>query len=218
MLKLKSKMQNSFPYRLYLVISEDSCNGRNFIDIAEQAIEGGVDIIQLREKDASTAQFLDKAIRLQDRISKYNVPLIINDNLEVAMQASAFGIHVGNSDISPQQIRLQWKECQSLGYSIEDIEQLQSEAAKVSDCLGISPVFKTSTKTDTVTEWGLQGISSIRIQTDKPLVAIGNMNAQNVYDVIRAGADCIAVVSAICGAENVAKAAREIRNQIEKAL
>ncbi|MDR1172849.1 MAG: thiamine phosphate synthase [Bacteroidales bacterium] len=210
-------MQHKFPFRLYLVISEDSCPKCNFMDVAEQAISGGVDIVQLREKTAVTAQFLDKALRLQDRLSRYRVPLIINDNLEVAMQSSAFGIHVGNSDISPTHVRSAWKDCRSLGYSIEYLEQLENEDTQASDCLGISPVFQTPTKNDTVTEWGIQGIEEIRSRTDKPLIAIGNMNVQNAREAIKAGADCIAVVSAICGADNPAKAAYEIRNQIEKA-
>ena len=211
-------MQNNFPYRLYLVISEDSCPEKNFIDVAEQAIEGGVDIIQLREKNIDSAQFLEKALRLQDMLSKHQIPLIINDNLDVAMQCSAFGIHVGNSDISPVQIRSIWKDCHSLGYSIEYLEQLESDNSKVSDCLGISPVFQTATKKNTVTEWGIKGIEKLRKLTDKPLIAIGNMNEENAFDVIKAGADCIAVVSAICRADNPAKAAANIRNQIEKAL
>lgn len=211
-------MQSKFPYRLYLVLSEDACRGRDFVDVAEQAIAGGVDVIQLREKDADTAQFLDKALRLQDRISRYGIPLIINDNLEVAMQSSAFGIHVGCNDISPVRIRSAWRDCASLGYSIERIEQLETEDAEASDCLGISPVFQTETKKDTVTEWGLQGIETIRRLTEKPLIAIGNMNVDNVYEVVRAGADCIAVVSAICGAADPSRAAYEIRNKIEKAI
>ena len=211
-------MQNNFPYRLYLVISEDSCPEKNYIDVAEQAIEGGVDIIQLREKNIDSAQFLEKALRLQDMLNKHQIPLIINDNLDVAMQCSAFGIHVGNSDISPMQIRSIWKDCHSLGYSIEYLEQLESDNSKVSDCLGISPVFQTATKKNTVTEWGIKGIEKLRKLTDKPLIAIGNMNEENAFDVIKAGADCIAAVSAICHADNPAKAAAKIRNQIEKAL
>ena len=211
-------MQNNFPYRLYLVISEDSCPGKSFIDIAEQAIEGGVDIIQLREKNINYTQYLAKAMLLQDMLSKYQVPLIINDNLDVAMQSFAFGIHVGNSDISPQQVRSKWKNCRSLGYSIEYIEQLENDNTKASDCLGISPVFQTATKKNTITEWGIQGIEQIRKLTDKPLIAIGNMNEENAYEVIKAGADCIAVVSAICNADDPAKAAYKIRNQIEIAL
>ncbi|MDF7809136.1 thiamine phosphate synthase [Pontiellaceae bacterium B12219] len=211
-------MSNPFPYRLYLVISEADCAGRDFVRVAEQAVLGGVDVVQLREKHATPDEFLRKAERLQAMLKPHNVPLIINDNLEVAMQSNAFGIHVGRSDCSPAHIRSVWKACRSLGYSIEHLDQLETQEAALSDCLGISPVFKTSTKTDTVTEWGLDGIRTIRLRTDKPLVAIGRINAENAGDVIRAGADCLAVVSAICRAPDPQQAAREIRNKIDQAL
>lgn len=211
-------MCNPFPYRLYLVISEADCAGRDFVRVAEQAVLGGVDLVQLREKHATTEVFLRKAERLQAMLKIYTVPLIINDNLDVALQSDAFGIHVGRSDCSPAHIRSVWKECRSLGYSIEHLDQLQTRDAQLSDCLGISPVFKTSTKTDTVTEWGLDGIRTIRQRTDKPLVAIGHINAANAGDVIRAGADCLTVVSAICQAPDPQQAAREIRDQIDQTL
>jgi thiamine-phosphate pyrophosphorylase len=103
-----------------------------------------------------------------------------------------------------------------IGYSIEHLSQLDNEQTAVSDYLGISPVFKTDTKTDTVTEWGLEGISKIRQLTEKPLVAIGNIHLGNAKAVINAGADCLAVVSAICGAEDPQKAAYELKNEILK--
>lgn len=211
-------MKNPFPYRLYLVISEGSCTDPDFIRVAEQAVRGGVDLVQLREKAETAAGFLEKALRLQEMLSRYEVPLIINDHLEVAQQASAYGIHVGNNDLSPTHIRAAWPACGCLGYSIEYPEQLQNAATAASDYLGISPVFSTPTKKDTVTEWGLAGIRKIRSLTGKPLVAIGNMQANNAFEVIKAGADCIAVVAAICQAKDPAKAAYLIRNQIEKAL
>jgi thiamine-phosphate pyrophosphorylase len=211
-------MKEKFPFRLYLVISEESCRGRDFLQVVEQAILGGVDIVQLREKKASDVEFTEKALRLQDVLIKSSIPLIINDNLRVARKVGAYGIHVGNNDLTPSFIRSVWKNCQSIGYSIEYLEQLQNKEAELSDCLAVSPVFKTLTKKDTVTEWGLEGVSQIRKLTDKPLIAIGNMNTDNVYDVVKAGADCIAVASAICLAKNPMKAASEIRNQIEKAL
>jgi thiamine-phosphate pyrophosphorylase len=211
-------MKTAFPYQLYLVLSEQSCTQHHYLYVAEQAILGGVDIVQLREKNATTAQFIEKALRLQDVLSKHNVPLIINDHLEVAQQVHAHGIHVGNKDVSPSLIHSVWKECRSIGYSIEYLEQLQNDAAKRADCLGVSPVFNSVTKTDTVQQWGLDGIRKIRALTDKPLIAIGNMNVSNTCEVIKAGADCIAVVSAICGAQDPMKAALEIKNQIEKAI
>lgn len=208
---------HEFPFRLYLVVSQNACLGNGFISVTEAAIRGGVDLVQLREKGLETSVLVDRALELKEMLTKYNVPLIINDHLEVARQVNAYGIHVGNNDMSPSQIRSEWNTCRLLGHSIEYKEQLTSEHTANADYLGISPIFSTPTKTDTVTEWGLDGIRQIRAITAKPLVAIGNMNASNAAGVIRAGADCIAVVSAICGSENPEKAAFEIRNQIEKA-
>jgi len=203
-----------FPYQLYLVISEVDCQGKDFLKVAEQAIAGGVEIIQLREKYIDTPDFIEKALRLKEITDRYNVPLIINDNIEVAIAVQAFGVHVGNSDTPPTKIRSRWGSQLQIGYSIEYLSQLETIETVTADHLGISPIFSTSTKTDTVTEWGLEGISLIRSLTDKPLIAIGNMNKTNARAVIRAGADCIAVVSAICSAENPEKAAHELRNLI----
>lgn len=206
-----------FPYQLYLVISEADCNGRNFLHVAEQAILGGVDLIQLREKNCSQEVFLKKALQLRELTEKYAVPLLINDNASVAIQTDAAGIHVGNTDTPPTVIREQWQDRTKLvGYSIEYLDQLQNEQVTASDYLGISPVFSTPTKTDTVTEWGLKGIASIRQLTEKPLVAIGNIHAGNAREVIQAGADCIAVVSAICSAHDPQKAAYTLKNELVK--
>ena len=211
-------MEKPFPYQLYLVISEEACLGRNFLEVAEAAVQGGVDLVQLREKNDTPEAFSNKAFELKELLDRYEVPLIINDNLEIATQCKAAGIHVGNSDMPPTKIRTAWESCQLLGYSIEYLEQLYNEQTYTSDYLGISPVFDTATKTDTVTTWGLDGIEKIRASTQKPLVAIGHMKASNVKKVIEAGADCIAVVSAICAAKNPKSAAKELRLEIEKGL
>lgn len=204
----------SFPYQLYLVISEKDCKGRNLLEVAEQAILGGVDIIQLREKWASDEDFLTIALRLKEITDKYQIPLVINDNTFVAKEADAFGIHVGNNDVQPSVLRETSFENKVIGYSIEYLSQLESQETVLSDYLGVSPIFKTDTKKDTVTEWGLEGLSKIRMLTDKPLVAIGNIHLKNAKAVMEAGADCIAVVSEICGAENPQKAAFKLKNEI----
>lgn len=207
----------SFPYQLYLVISEADCTQRSLLETAELAILGGVDIIQLREKKDSTAGFLRKAQQLTELIDKYTIPLIINDNVGVAELSNAAGIHVGNNDAEPVFLRQQpMMQNKIIGYSIEYLSQLQNQQTLAADYLGISPVFKTDTKKDTVTEWGLQGIAQIRQLTDKPLVAIGNIHVNNAREIIHAGADCIAVVSAICSAKDPQKAAYELKNEILK--
>ncbi|HBU79949.1 MAG TPA: thiamine phosphate synthase [Muricauda sp.] len=211
------KAHSLFPYRLYLVISEDACRGKDMLQVAEQAIQGGVDIIQLREKQLTEPLFLERAKQLRDITEKYGVPLIINDNPRVAALAGASGIHVGNTDTRPTVLRQRAGfEEKLIGYSIEYLKQLENVQTTVSDYLAISPVFSTNTKTDTVTEWGLEGISKIRQLTTKPLVAIGNIHVNNTKAVFRAGADCIAVVSAICGADDPMKAAYQLKNTIEK--
>lgn len=208
---------NSFPYQLYLVISEADCVGKNFLQVAEQAILGGVDVIQLREKNSSTDSFLAKARQLVELTEKHSIPLIINDNIEVAEKVNAAGIHVGNSDASPVYLRQQPLLSQKIiGYSIEYLSQLENEQTAVSNYLGISPVFRTDTKTDTITEWGLEGITTIRQLTKKPLIAIGHIHLGNAREVMNAGADCLAVVSAICRAEDPQKAAYQLKNEILK--
>ena len=210
------KKQSAFPYKLYLVISQADCKHQHFLDVAEQAILGGVDVIQLREKNDAIDAFVRKASQLKEITDKYQIPLIINDNLEVAKKVDAAGIHVGINDITPTEIRNQWSKTKYGGYSIEYIEQLDSPQVAISDYLGISPVFSTPTKTDTVAEWGLDGIRTIRKLTEKPLVAIGSISQNNVRSVMNAGADCIAVVSAICSATNPQKAAYELKNELLK--
>ncbi|WP_068939591.1 thiamine phosphate synthase [Chryseobacterium timonianum] len=208
---------NTFPYSLYLVISEADCMGKNFLEVAEQAILGGVDMIQLREKKDSTEVFLQKALQLIEITDKYGIPLIINDNITVTEKLNPAGIHVGNSDATPQDLRQRpLIGNKIIGYSIEHLDQLYNEQTTVADYLGISPVFKTKTKTDTVKEWGLEGITQIRQITKKPLVAIGNIHLENARAVISAGADCLAVVSAICSAADPQKAAYELKNEIVK--
>ncbi|MGI4750391.1 MAG: thiamine phosphate synthase [Janthinobacterium lividum] len=207
-----------FPYRLYLVTDEAACLGRDFFGVIEDAVKGGVDVVQLREKTLVKEAFLEKALRLKTILDRYHVPLIINDNVWVASQCQAAGLHVGNSDAQPEMIRRQHPTIKILGYSIEHESQLQSENAALSDYLALSPIFSTPTKTDTITEWKLEGIARIRKLTQKPLVAIGAINEANAAAVIAAGADCLAVVSAVCAAKNPALAAERLRNQIEKAI
>ncbi|HEY0175513.1 MAG TPA: thiamine phosphate synthase, partial [Pedobacter sp.] len=135
-----------------------------------------------------------------------------------AMQSAAAGIHVGNSDLSPVLVKTQWPDAEILGYSLEHIDQLSTSNAAVADYIALSPVFATTTKKNTVTEWGLEGVCLVRSLTDQPLVAIGNVHAGNAADLITAGISCLAVVSAICSAANPEKAAAQIRNEIEKAI
>lgn len=204
----------AFPYPLYLVISEKDCAGRPWLWVAEQAIQGGVDIIQLREKDLLKKDLFRKAWALKQLTDKYGIPLIINDAVDVAIDVDAWGVHVGQTDAPPSQIVDQYGDRLRIGWSIETLTQLHSAEMSVVQHLGVSPIFATATKLDTITEWGYEGLRTLRAQTEKPLIAIGQMNADTAAEAIAAGADSIAVVSAICAAEDPRGASERLKNQL----
>jgi thiamine-phosphate pyrophosphorylase len=206
-------LHNAFPYPLYLVLSEEACLHHPYLQVAEQAIKGGVDVIQLREKNCTTEQFKTKANQLKEITTKYDIPLIINDNLDVAVHIDAEGIHVGNSDVPPSKISEIWPN-KMIGYSIEYLRQFDLQEVDFAHHLGISPVFSTSTKKDTVVEWGISGVQQIRTLTEKPLIGIGNMNLSTITDVLNAGANSIAVVSAICHSKDPYKEALLLKSKI----
>jgi len=206
----------AFNYKLYLVTDQKACLRKDFFQVVEAAVKGGVDIVQIREKMLNEKDFLEKSLRLKDLLDTYGVPLIINDSLAVALESKAAGIHVGNSDLSPVKIRTEMP-AGIIGYSLEHIDQLNCTNTAVADYIALSPIYTTATKTDTITEWGLEGIGLVRLLTTAPLVAIGNIHAGNAAAIVGAGANCLAVVSAICSADDPERAAATIRNEIEKA-
>ncbi|GAA4138083.1 thiamine phosphate synthase [Sphingobacterium kyonggiense] len=201
----------NFPFPLYLVISEEACIHQPWLQVAEEAIYGGVDIIQLREKDMSYDQFLDHAKQLKALCDKHAVPLIINDQVEIAKEVASWGIHVGQSDTSPIEIREKLGDSIQIGWSLEVLDQLDDSQIQAVNHLGVSPIYQTKTKTNTITEWGLDGLQQIRQLTNLPLIAIGNMNMDTAAATYNAGADSIAVVSAICSSPNPRSAAESLK-------
>lgn len=202
---------NNFPYPLYLVLSEGDCLHHPWLKVAEEAILGGVDIIQLREKNDNIQQFKQKAYALKEITDHYHIPLIINDAIEVADAVDAWGIHVGQQDIPPSQITAKYGSRFQIGWSMEHLDQLHSSELPYVHHLGVSPVFRTPTKTDTITEWGIQGVKQLTTLTDLPLIAIGSINRSNLKAVHTAGACSIAVVSAICHSQTPREAALTLK-------
>lgn len=204
--------------RLYLVLSQENCVHHSIKEVIMRSIKGGVDVIQLREKHLPTPEFIALAEQVMSWIEPFDVPLFINDNVVVARRVNAPGIHVGNADRTPHLIKFEDQYKGMIGYSCESMEHITNESAHLSDYIALSPIYSTPTKENTIIEWGVSGIETVRKMTEKPIVAIGNMKVENVGDVMKAGADCIAVVSAIAGAVDPERAAAALRNEIEKAL
>ncbi len=195
---------------LCLVTDRGLCRGRPLEAVVEAALEGGVTMVQLREKDATTRAFVELARRIQVLVRRYNVPLIINDRLDVALTVDAAGVHLGQQDLPVAEARRLLGPDKIIGLSIESVEQATAANHSAADYFGISPVYATATKPDAPPALGLEGVVAIRAKTDRPLMAIGGIAAQNAADVMRAGSDSLAVVSAICSADDPAAAARTL--------
>lgn len=210
------KLQN-IDYSLYLVTDRGLARGRPIQDIVKAAVLGGVTCVQLREKDCSTMEFIEQALSIKDYLSARGIPLIINDRLDVAQAVKADGIHLGQTDMPLDMARAMVGDSMIIGISAESLEDAVEAEKGGADYLGVSPIYATPTKTDTAPPLGLEGLRQIRTAVKIPLVGIGGLNHENAADVIRNGADGVAVVSAIVAAEDPAAAAAELNQLISGA-
>jgi thiamine-phosphate pyrophosphorylase len=200
---------------IYLVTDRSLCRNRPLTDVILQSVQGGVAYIQLREKDITTRFFVEEARAIKKILQPYSVPLIINDRVDVALACGAEGVHIGQEDILYSTARKLMGKNAIIGLSVETWEDVEASQKLDVDYIGVSPVFHTPTKTDTKGAWGLEGLAKIKAFSRHPLVAIGGINESNAKDVIIAGADCIAVVSAICATANPSVATRTLKNIID---
>ncbi len=198
--------------RLYLVTDQASLRGRTLADVVLAAVQGGVRCVQLREKAQSTRDFVALALAVKDLLAPHGVPLIINDRLDVALACGAQGVHLGQSDMPVMLARRLLPPEVFIGLSVENLADVARAAGQPVDYLGISPVYATTTKTDTAVPWGLAGVRQVRTMTALPLVAIGGIHHGNAAQVLQAGADGLAVVSAICSAPDPQAAARSFQD------
>lgn len=196
---------------LYLVTDEAACLGRDFFWVVEEAVKGGVSMVQLREKSLSTRAFIDRAKRLKSLLQTYNVPLIINDRVDVALAVDADGVHIGQSDMPFQTAHRLLGEGKIIGLSAEKRPDLLEAEHWNLSYVAVSPLFATPTKTDTDKPWGLEGLQWARQQSRHPLVVIGGLHTGNARDAVMNGANGIAVVSAICSAPSPREAAKELK-------
>ena len=204
-------------FKLCLVTDEKLCMGRSLPDIVRKAVEGGVTMVQLREKNADTRTFIEKAFILKEILNPFRVPLIINDRVDVALAVKADGIHIGQKDMPYELLKKIIPESMIVGLSVETMEQIQIANNYKVDYLGISPIFATPTKTDTSGCWGIEGLKKARNSTNHKLIAIGGISNTNVKTIIDAGANGIAVVSAICAALDPAASTLELGQIIYQA-
>ena len=200
----------NFDLSLYLVTDRPLSRGRDMAWIVREAAAGGVTMVQLREKECSTSEFVALARELKEALRPLGIPLIINDRADVALAVDADGLHIGQSDMPYETARALLGKDKIIGLSVETMDEVVAANALDVDYIGISPVYATPTKTDTLTPFGLEGIDEVMRLSRHRCVAIGGMNRDTIGEVIAHGVEGVAVVSAIVAADSPREASAEL--------
>ncbi|HUM78261.1 MAG TPA: thiamine phosphate synthase [Methanoculleus sp.] len=204
-------------YDLYVITDETVGRGRSHAELAAQAVDGGADVIQLRDKRLPAPDLLEAATAVRKITRDSGALFIVNDHLDLALRVGADGVHLGAADIPLPEARSLSPPSFIIGASVGSVAgALRAEAAGA-DYVALSPTFATGSKSDAGPGLGLFVLSAIRAAVSVPLIAIGGINAGNVADVIAAGADGVAVISAVVGEDDVTAAARDLRARIAAA-
>ncbi len=199
-------------WRLYVITDERLGRGRSHLELAREAIRGGADAIQLRDKEASGRRLYDVARAMRALARDANVPFLVNDRLDVALAVDADGVHVGREDLPASAARAILGPGRIVGVSAETVEEALAAEADGADYLGVGPVYEArATKADAGEPLGLELIARIRRLCRIPIVAIGGIHAGNARAVREAGADAAAVISAVVARDDVAGAARRLK-------
>jgi thiamine-phosphate pyrophosphorylase len=207
-------MSRRFDPTLYLVTDPVPGAGQALAEVVAAAVRGGVTLVQLRDKDAGGRALLEQARVLKAVLEPFGVPLLVNDRADVA-HATGVGCHVGQSDLPPAVVRAILGPDALVGVSLDAVEQASAVDAAVVDYVAYGPFAATATKGDAGVPIGADGLAAVRRQTMLPLIAIGGIDAHNVAAAVRAGADGIAVVSAIMAAADPERASRTLRGAID---
>jgi thiamine-phosphate pyrophosphorylase len=199
---------------LYLILDIDVLGDRDELDVAEKAIKGGAKVVQLRDKRRAKGQLLSRARELKALCARFNVLFIVNDYPDIAIACDADGLHVGPDDLPVSVARQLLPIDKILGRSARTLEVALQAQADGADYIAVGSLYPTASKTDTELV-GLETLRQIKEAIALPIVAIGGINADNVADVAAAGADSVAVINAVLGAENVEEAARLLAQTME---
>ncbi|MEI2386375.1 thiamine phosphate synthase [Breoghania sp. JC706] len=207
----------AFDLSLYLVTDTPQCGARGVVETAAAAARGGATLVQLRDPFAKTRELVELARALKAALEPFSVPLVINDRIDVALASKAPGVHIGQKDMTPRDARALIGPDVFLGLSVGSLEELAASDLGAIDYVGIGPYRGTATKTDAGNAIGLSGFKTVREKIDLPAVAIGGIKAEHVGELIAAGADGVAVVSAICMADDPQAATAELAGRIAEA-
>ena len=202
---------------LYAVTDRHWLNGRTLHEVVKESLDGGVTFVQLREKQLDEEHFLQEAKDLKELCSEYHVPFVINDNVELAIEMDADGVHVGQSDMEAGDVRAKLGPDKIIGVSAQTVEQAVLAEKHGADYLGVGAVFTTSSKDD-ATEVPFETLKAICEAVSIPVIAIGGITKENVKELAGSGICGIAVISAIYGQKEIRKASEELKAATEEIL
>jgi len=208
-------MQNKIDYTLYLVTDRELMFAESIEKCVEQAILGGCTVVQLREKTASSKEFYETALRVREITSRLNVPLIINDRVDIALAVDADGVHIGQDDLPYDKVRHILGYDKIIGVSASNLDEALTANNIGADYLGVGAMFATGTKTD-ANLTSIDELKLIRENINIPIVVIGGINRETVPLFKGTGIDGIAVVSAIVSQNDEAKAAQELKSLFQE--
>lgn len=212
--KKRGNLVKSIDWILCLVADSEAAGERNIFDLIQEAVEGGATIVQLRGKNWNTREFLEMSIKSAEFLRKKDIPLIINDRIDIALACEASGVHLGQEDMPLPFARNLLGKRKIIGISVSNVEEAVRAEAGGADYIGVGPIFLTLSKKTVTPALGPEGLKKIREKVKIPILAIGGVNVGNAREVIEAGADGIAVISAILGYRNARKAAAELLKAI----
>ena len=202
---------------LYAVTDRTWLNGETLYEQVEKAIKGGVTFVQLREKNLDEKSFLNEALEIQILCKKYNIPFVINDNVEIARKINADGVHVGQSDMKVENVRAILGNDKILGVSAQTVEQALYAQKEGADYIGVGAVFPTGSKLD-ADNVSLHTLKEICSAVNIPVVAIGGIGIDNVSKLKNSGISGIAVISAIFASDDIELATKNLKEETKKVI
>ncbi len=208
-------MKSKIDYSLYLCTDRSIMSDTSIEECVEKSLKGGVSVVQIREKDCSGKEFLQIAKSVKEITRRYDVPLIINDRVDVAIAVGADGVHVGQDDLPCAIVRSMVGEDMIIGVSASSLTEALKAQQDGADYIGVGAMFATDTKTDAKVV-SMEELDRIRREVSIPIVVIGGINKTTLPDFIGKGIDGIAVVSAIVSQNDVESAARELKSMFHK--
>ncbi|WP_347552896.1 thiamine phosphate synthase [Pseudalkalibacillus hwajinpoensis] len=204
-------------FQLYVITGEEFHPARDLSEVMEEAICGGAEIIQLRDKTSSKKVVLEKAQKLRELTREYNIPFIVNDHIDVALAVDADGIHLGQDDLPLEVARTIVGPNKIIGISTHRIEEAREAEKGGADYIGAGPIFPTNSKSDVVDPVTTAYIKEVASEITIPFVAIGGIKLHNVAEVVKAGANRICVISEVVGSEDVKGTCEMFNQSIEEA-